>query len=146
MDGYWGAPEATAEAVQDGWLHTGDVGQLDPDGFLAITDRKRDLIVLAGGENVSPARVEGVLCGEEAIQQAVVAGDGQSGLRALLVAAEGADESAVGQAVARANAKLAPYERVRRHRLVAAFTMENGLLTPSHKVRRALVLKAHAEG
>ena len=146
MDGYWGAPEATAEAVQDGWLHTGDVGHLDADGFLAITDRKRDLIVLAGGENVSPARVESVLCGEEAIQQAVVAGDGQSGLRALLVAAEGADEGAVGQAVARANAKLAPYERIRRHRLVAAFTMENGLLTPSHKVRRALVLKAHAEG
>ncbi len=85
------------------------------DGFLTITDRKRDLIVLAGGENVSPARFEGALCAEEAIQQAVVAGDGQSGLRALLVAAEGADEGAVGAAVARANAKLAAYERVRRH-------------------------------
>lgn len=146
MAGYWGAPEATAEVIRDGWLHTGDVGRVDADGFLTITDRKRDLIVLAGGENVSPARVEGMLCAEEAIAQAVVAGGGRSGLHALLVPAGDADEGAVREAVARANAKLASYERVRRHRLVPAFTLENGLLTPSHKVRRALVLKAHAEG
>jgi long-chain acyl-CoA synthetase len=146
MDGYWGHPDATTEVLRDGWLHTGDVGQLDADGFLTITDRKRDLIVLAGGENVSPARVEGALCAEDAIAQAVVAGDGQSGLRALLVPAADADEGAVSKAVARANAKLAPYERVRRHKLVPQFTLENGLLTPSHKVRRALVLRTHAEG
>lgn len=146
MDGYWGQPDATAEVLRGDWLHTGDVGYLDPDGFLAITDRKRDLIVLAGGENVSPARVEGALCAEEAIEQAVVAGDGRSGIYALVVAASGADEGAVGTAVRRANARLAPYERVRRHRLVPAFTQENGLLTPSQKVRRELVLKAHGAG
>lgn len=146
MEGYWGQPEATAEVLRDGWLHTGDVGLLDSDGYLTITDRKRDIIVLAGGENVSPARVEGALCAEAGIAQAVVAGDGQSGLRALLVPEAEADEASVGAAVARANAKLAPYERVRRHRMVPAFTLENGLLTPSHKVRRALVLKAHTEG
>lgn len=146
MEGYWGQPEATAEVLRDGWLHTGDVGLLDSDGYLTITDRKRDIIVLAGGENVSPARVEGALCAEVGIAQAVVAGDGQSGLRALLVPEAEADEASVGAAVARANAKLAPYERVRRHRMVPAFTLENGLLTPSHKVRRALVLKAHTEG
>jgi long-chain acyl-CoA synthetase len=143
MEGYWGQPEATAEVVRGDWLHTGDVGHLDADGFLTITDRKRDLIVLAGGENVSPARVEGALCAEGAIEQAVVAGDGRSGLYALVVAASGADEGAVGTAVRRVNARLAPYERVRRHRLVPAFTQENGLLTPSQKVRRALVLRAH---
>jgi long-chain acyl-CoA synthetase len=146
MAGYWGQPAATADALRDGWLHTGDVGRLDADGFLTITDRKRDLIVLAGGENVSPARVESALCAEPAIEQAVVAGDGQSGLYALLVPAAGADEGGVKQAVARANARLAPYERVRRHQVVPAFTLENGLLTPSHKVRRALVLRAHGAG
>lgn len=140
MAGYWGQAEATAAVVRDGWLHTGDVGQLDGDGFLTITDRKRDLIVLAGGETVSPARIEGVLCAEAAIEQAVVAGDGQRGVHALLVAAADADDAAISAAVRHANTRLAPFERVRRHRTVPRFTLENGLLTPSHKVRRALVL------
>ncbi len=146
MDGYWNQPETTAAAIVDGWLHTGDVGALDADGYLTITDRKKDIIVLSGGENVSPARVEGALMSEEAIAQAVVYGDGQPALSALLVAADCADdEAAVTAAVARVNAGLSVTERVRHHRLVPAFTIENGLLTPSHKIRRALVLRAHVE-
>lgn len=141
MDGYWRQADATAAVVRDGWLHTGDVGRLDAEGFLTITDRKRDLIVLAGGETVSPARIEGVLCAEAAIEQAVVAGDGQRGLHALLVPAADAGEVEVKAAVAHANTRLAPFERVRHHRTVPRFTLENGLLTPSHKVRRALVLE-----
>ena len=144
MDGYWGEPEATKAAIVDGWLHTGDVGMLDADGYLTITDRKKDLIVLSGGENVSPARVEGALMSEAAIAQAVVYGDGQSGLSALLVATEGEDEKAVAGAVTRVNDTLSITERVRRHRLVPAFTVENGLLTPSQKIRRALVLRRYA--
>ena len=68
----------TAAAIQDGWLHTGDIGELDQDGYLRITDRKKDMIVLSGGENVSPAKVEGMLMAEPEISQAVVAGDGRS--------------------------------------------------------------------
>jgi len=144
MDGYWNQPAATAEAIRDGWLHTGDVGRLDAQGLLTITDRKRDIIVLSGGENVSPARIEGLLMQEPEILQAVVCGDGQAGLSALLVPADGGDARSVGAAVARLNARLAVTERIRRHRLVPPFTIENGLLTASHKIRRAHVLRTHA--
>ena len=144
MDGYWRQPEATAAVLRDGWLHTGDVGTLDPEGYLRITDRKRDIIVLSGGENVSPARVEGILMAEPEIAQAVVAGDGAAGLTALVVPAEGAEEVAVALAVGRANKRLSVTERVRRHRIVAPFTMENGLLTPTQKIRRRRVLEAYA--
>jgi len=143
MQGYWNLPEATAAALRDGWLHTGDIGALDPDGYLRITDRKKDIIVLSGGETISPARIEGLLMAEIAIAQAVVAGDGESGLSALLVAAEGCDEVAIALAITRANTRLAVHERIRRHRLVPAFTLENGLLTPTQKIRRTLVLQAH---
>jgi len=145
MDGYWNQPQATAEAIQDGWLHTGDVGRLDPQGVLTITDRKRDIIVLSGGENVSPARLEGLLMQEPEILQAVVTGDGQAGISALLVPAEGGDAQSVGAAVARLNASLSTTERIRRHSLVPPFTIENGLLTPSHKIRRGHVLRAYRD-
>ena len=144
MDGYWGEPEATRAAIVDGWLHTGDVGVIDADGYLTITDRKKDIIVLSGGENVSPARVEGALMSEAAIAQAVVFGEGQAGLSALLVPAEGEDAAQVASAIGRVNVSLSVTERVRHHRLVPAFTVENGLLTPSQKIRRALVLRRHA--
>jgi long-chain acyl-CoA synthetase len=144
MDGYWRRPEATAAVLHDGWLHTGDIGTLDAQGYLRITDRKRDIIVLSGGENVSPAHVEGMLMAEPEIAQAVVTGEGAAGLAALIVPADAADERAVAAAVGRANARLSVTERVRRHRIVAPFTLENGLLTPTQKIRRRLVLEAYA--
>jgi len=143
MDGYWRQPAATAETIRDGWLHTGDLGQIDAQGLLTITDRKRDIIVLSGGENVSPARIEGLLMHEPEIAQAVVCGDGQPGLSALLVPAEGGDARSVGAAVARLNARLSVTERIRRHSLVPPFTIENGLLTPSQKIRRTHALHTH---
>ncbi len=145
MDGYWNQPKATAEAIQNGWLHTGDVGLLDTHGVLTITDRKRDIIVLSNGENVSPARLEGLLMQEPEILQAVVAGNDQAGISALLVPAEGGDARSVGAAVARLNARLSITERIRRHSLVPPFTIENGLLTPSHKIRRGHVLRAYRD-
>ena len=145
MDGYWREPAATAEVVRDGWLHTGDLGRIDAQGLLTITDRKRDIIVLSGGENVSPARVEEALMREADILQAVVSGDGEAALSALLVPAEGGDARGVGAAVARVNARLSTTERIRRHRLVPPFTVENGLLTPSQKIRRAQVLRRYQD-
>jgi len=145
MDGYWGLPDATAEAIKDGWLHTGDIGELDKDSYLRITDRKKDMIVLSGGDNVSPARVEGMLVNEIEIVQAVVAGDGQAGLSALLVPAEGMKPEDVAKAVSRVNARLSVIERVRKHATVEPFTIENGLLTATHKVRRGAVIRQHAD-
>ena len=120
MDGYWGLPEETAAVIRDGWLHTGDIGAMDDDGNLRITDRKKDMIVLSGGENVSPAKIEGMLMAEPEIAQAVVAGDGRSSLTALLVPAEGHDDVSVALALTRANHRLSVTERIRRHAVVAA--------------------------
>jgi long-chain acyl-CoA synthetase len=144
MHGYWNRPEDTAAAIENGWLHTGDIGMLDDDGYLRITDRKKDVIVLSGGENISPAKVEGMLMAEAEIAQAVVAGDGRAGLSALVVPAEGFDDVAVAIAVNRTNHRLSVTERVRKHAIVPPFTLENGLLTPTHKIRRLMVIRANA--
>jgi long-chain acyl-CoA synthetase len=143
MDGYWGQPAATDEVIVDGWLRTGDIGTLDVDGYLEITDRKKDIIVLSGGENVSPAQVESALARAPEIAQAVVYGDGESGLSAFIVAAEDASPESVARAIGRVGERLSTPERVRRHRLVPAFTVENGLLTASHKIKRSLVVKTY---
>ncbi|BBK30104.1 long-chain acyl-CoA synthetase [Stella humosa] len=159
MKGYWQDPEATARAVVDGWLHTGDVGHFDPDGYLIITDRKKDFIKNAGGDMIAPQRIEGLLTLEPLIAQAIVHGDRRPYLVALLVpdeerakewaAAHGKSQDlhqlvddeafrkAVGEAVARANAGSPSSERVRRWALVAEpFSVPNGLLTPTFKIRR----------
>jgi len=143
MDGYWNRPAETAAAIQDGWLHTGDIGELD-DGYLRITDRKKDMIVLSGGENVSPAKIESMLMAETEIAQAVVAGEGRTGVSALVVPAEGYDDVAVALAVNRTNLRLSVTERIRKHAIVPPFTIENGLLTPSQKIRRVLVIRANS--
>jgi long-chain acyl-CoA synthetase len=142
MDGYWNLPAATAEVICEGWLHTGDVGELDADGYLQITDRKKDMIVLSGGENVSPARIEGLLMAQTEIAQAVVYGEGRAGLSAFIVPAEQCDPAA---AIARVNQRLSVTERIRHHRVVAPFTLENGLLTATQKIRRRLVLEQHKQ-
>lgn len=143
MQGYWGAPELTAEALRPDaqgrlWLHTGDVGALD-DGFLRITDRKRDFIKTLGGDMVSPAKIEGLLMAEPEIAQAVIAGEGRAGIVALLVPAEGAAE-AVKSAVDRVNSRLSNIERIRRFATVDPFSVEDGTMTPTMKVRRRIVL------
>jgi long-chain acyl-CoA synthetase len=145
MDGYWGRPDETALAIREGWLHTGDIGALDADGYLRITDRKKDMIVLSGGENVSPAKIEGMLMADPAIAQAVVAGDGRAGVTALLVPADGFDEVAAAVAVNRTNMRLSVTERIRKHTVVEPFTVENGLLTPTQKIRRVMVIRANAD-
>jgi long-chain acyl-CoA synthetase len=148
MDGYWNNPEATATALidrQDGgapWLHTGDVGEITQ-GYLRITDRKRDIIKTLGGDMVSPAKLEGMLMAEPEITQAVVAGDGRPGIAALVVAAEGQEEN-VAKAVARVNTRLSSIERIRHTLTLPTFTLEDGLLTPTMKIKRKAVLQAHA--
>jgi long-chain acyl-CoA synthetase len=160
MQGYWGNEAATAETIRDGWLHTGDVGEFDADGYLRITDRKKDIIVNSGGDNVSPQRVEGLLTLQPEIGQAMVYGDKRPHLVALIAPNEtfaaafarenGVEPAALGShegfrqairdAIERANAELSPIERVRRFALAEEpFTVDNDLLTPTLKIRRHLI-------
>ncbi|WP_159350433.1 AMP-dependent synthetase/ligase [Roseomonas harenae] len=147
MDGYWNDPESTARALaippgeNTPWLHTGDVGRIDEAGRITITDRKKDFIKTLGGDMVSPARIEGLLMAEPEILQAVVAGEGKSSIIALVVPAEGAKAES---AIQRVNGKLSGTERIRRWSAVDPFTVENGTLTPTMKVKRRIVLERHA--
>ena len=168
MKGYWKDEEATAQVLRDGWLHTGDIGEIDADGYLKITDRKKDLIVNSGGDNVSPQRVEGVLALEPDIAQALVFGDRRPHLVALIVpspallkeasratgmkeddpdlAASEPVRQRIDQALRRANGHLSGIERVRRFKIVPEpFTVENGLMTPTLKLRRNLIYKDYAK-
>jgi len=168
MQGYWNAPELTAEALQNGWVHTGDIGELDEDGYIRITDRKKDIIVNSGGDNVSPQRVEGALVFEPEITQAMVYGDKRPHLVAVLVPDEGfmanwARENGrdarlaelsdserfherLREVLDRANARLSPIEQVRRFLIAAeGFTTDNGLMTPSLKIRRHEIRKIYGE-
>ena len=158
MNGYWKQPETTQDTIKDGWLHTGDIGELDGDGYITITDRKKDIIVLSGGDNISPQRVEGVLGLEPEIAQAMGVGDGRKHLVALLVPSEqtrelqtnSSDEHAlrkiIGDAVARANSTLSVIEQVRGFSVVDdPFTVDNEMLTPTLKNRRHKILQNYAE-
>ena len=159
MQGYWRNAEATREAIRDGWLHTGDIGRMDNQNYIEITDRKKDIIVNSGGDTLSPQRVEGFLTVQPEIAQAMVHGDRRPHLVGVIVpnvdfasewarargkaedlASLVADETfagAIDTAVQRVNAELSVNERVRRHILVAEpFTVENEMMTPTLKVRR----------
>ena len=168
MKGYWNDPEATQRAVAGGWLHTGDVGEIDADGYIRITDRKRDFIKNSGGEMLSPARVEGYLTLQPEIGQAMVFGDRRPYLVAVIVphpelidgiaarrgikpdlaalARDGELQRVIGAAVARVNAELAPVERVRRFLLATEpFTTANGQMTPTLKIKRHAIRHAYGD-
>jgi long-chain acyl-CoA synthetase len=168
MQGYWRNPEATRAAIQDGWLHTGDIGRFDPDGYIEITDRKKDIIVSSGGDTLSPQRVEGFLTVQPEIAQAMVHGDKRPHLVAILVpnpdfAADWAKAkgkpsdiaalvkdndfiAAIDAAVARVNKDMSVNERVRRFILIAEpFTVDNEMMTPTLKVRRHKIREIYGE-
>jgi long-chain acyl-CoA synthetase len=142
MKGYWNNPQATAETIRDGWLHTGDLGRLDADGFLQITGRKKEMLVLSNGKKVSPTNLEGLLLGDPSIDQVVVCGEGRNFLTALVVPhwdnvraalrAEGVTLAANEAARCRQPEVLALLERVLRQRLAE--------LSPMEQVRQFVVL------
>jgi len=169
MQGYFKKPQATAEALAGGWFHTGDIGHLDADGFLVITDRKKDLIATSGGKKVAPQPIEARLKQNAFVSEAVLIGDrrpfiatllvpnferltawaSQAGLphddRARLVAAPAVREL-YQKAIDRVNADLAQHERVKSFVLLAdELTVEDGHLTPTLKVRRTIVEKTYRD-
>ncbi len=169
--GYWNNPDATAEVRDaDGWFHTGDLGSLDGDGYLAITGRKKELIVTAGGKNVAPAVLEDRIRAHPMVSQCLVVGDGKPFVAALVTideeefpawkSAHGkppeasvgdlrADAdllAAVQEAVDDANKAVSKAESIRVVRILPGdFTEANGMLTPSLKVKRSVVAKEYAD-
>jgi long-chain acyl-CoA synthetase len=168
MQGYWNNEAETAQALQNGWLHTGDVGHIDAQGRIVITDRKKDLIINDKGDNVAPQKIEGMLTLQPEIIQAMVVGDKRPHLVALIVpdpewlmewavangekpdcpnlCATPAVQRAVMAAVDRVNSEVAPTEKVRRIILSPnAFTIDNEQLTPSMKIRRHKIKEVYGE-
>jgi long-chain acyl-CoA synthetase len=163
MMGFWQNPAATQEVIRDGWLYTGDIGQLDEDGFLKITGRKKELIVTAGGKNIAPTYLESLLCQDPLIEQAVVIGDARNYLTALIVpnadnlrseiAARAIPVSTPADAlrhpdvialyeqrVARQLADVSHYEQIRKFTLLdRAFSVQRGELTPKLSLRRQVI-------
>ena len=168
MDGYWMNDAESHRVLQDGWLHTGDIGHLDKDGHLVITDRKKDIIINDKGDNVAPQRVEGMLTLQDEIAQAMVYGDKRPYLVGVVVpeaewalawardkgmpadlhklAREPEFQRAMMAAVDRVNSRLSVIEKIRRVVIAdEAFTTENQQMTPSLKIRRHVLKQVYGE-
>jgi long-chain acyl-CoA synthetase len=148
FSGYYDDPAATAAVLRDGWLYTGDIAEIDPEGYVYITGRKKELIVSSNGKKIYPARIELLFKAEPVINQVVLIGDRLPYVTALVTinASEVATsaEAEVKKAVARVNRKLAPFEQIRKFRILERdFSIETGELTPTMKVRRNRVLENH---
>jgi len=144
MLGYWNREADTRKVIKDGWLYTGDIGEIDPvDGYLIITDRKKDIIVSAGGDNISPAKIENYLLNSSAIDQCMVYGDGKNYLVALIVPSKEfkAEKEKISDIINKINKNLTQIEKIKNFYLLNEnFSIENGLLTPTMKVKRNKVI------
>jgi len=144
MLGYWNKKEDTEKVLKNGWLYTGDIGEIDSqDGYLKITDRKKDIIVSAGGDNISPAKIENLLSNSSAIDQAMVYGNGKKYLVALIVPSKEFvnQKEKIDKIVSDINNNLTVIEKIKKFHLINEnFSIENGLLTPTMKVKRNKVI------
>jgi long-chain acyl-CoA synthetase len=155
FSGYYKDPVATAAVLSDGWLYTGDIAEIDADGYVYITGRKKELIVSSNGKKIYPARIEGLFKTEPIVNQMVLIGDRLPYVTALFTVNVANVEGLKGRepvlaevkkAVARVNKQLAPFEQIRKFRVIEReFTIEKGELTPTMKVRRNRVLENHRE-
>ncbi|WP_033405750.1 AMP-dependent synthetase/ligase [Kiloniella laminariae] len=168
MSGYWKDPRNTAATIKEGWLHTGDIGEFDSEGRLKITDRKKDIIVLSGGDNISPARIESLLTLHSAINQAMVYGNKRAHLVAIIVPDEefldrwgeankipgvlasvydnASLKISIAKAIDQINRQLSPLEKIRKFIIAReAFTIDNTMMTPTLKIRRHKIIESYAE-
>ena len=148
MTGYWNDPEATAKALIDGWLHTGDLAEIDPDGHIRIVGRLKDLIVNSGGDNIAPAPIEQEIGLYPEVEQVVVVGDGRPWLSAIICFAEGIEAQEPKQVIQtilkRYNQDKTPMMHIRKAiPMTEPCSIENGMLTPTHKIKRAQVIALH---
>ncbi len=146
MLGYWNNKEATEQTIKDGWLHTGDIGEFDEDNYLKITDRKKDIIVSLGGDNIAPSKIENLLTLSPEIEQACVFGEQKNYIAALLVLnseSKSSDED-IQRYIDEVNKDLTQPEKIKKFILIdEPFSIENNLMTPTMKVRRHEVQKKY---
>jgi len=147
MLGYWNKKEETDKVIINGWLHTGDIGEIDSeDGYLKITDRKKDIIVSAGGDNISPAKIENMITNEPEIDQCMVYGDKKNYLVALIVPSKDfqKEKEKINDVIEKINKKLTLLEKIKKIQLIDEnFSIENGLMTPTMKVKRKKVTEKY---
>ena len=147
MLGYWNKKEDTEKVIKDGWLHTGDIGAINPeDGYLKITDRKKDIIVSAGGDNISPAKIENQLSNFIEIDQCMVYGDRKNYLVVLIVPNKEfkGQKEKISEIINKINKNLTLVEKIKKFYLINEnFSIENGLLTPTMKVKRNKVVEKY---
>ncbi len=147
MLGYWNKKEETEKVIINGWLHTGDIGEIDPNnGYLKITDRKKDIIVSAGGDNISPAKIENMITNEPEIDQCMVYGDKKNYLVALIVPNKDFlnEKEKINNVIEKINTRLTLLEKIKKIQLIDEnFSIENGLMTPTMKVKRKKVTEKY---
>ncbi len=139
MLGYWKNNDATNQVLKDNWLYTGDIGEIDSDGYLKITDRKKDIIVTVGGDNISPSKIENLLCLHNEIEQAYVHGDNEKYLSCLIVLNKNFENinKKIKELIEKTNNELTLVEKIKKFKVIEEeFTIENELLTPTMKIRR----------
>jgi len=146
MLGYWNQKEETEKVVKDGWLHTGDIGEFDQNNYLKITDRKKDIIVNLGGDNISPSKVENILCLNEFIKQSFVYGDKKNYLVAIIVTDKETKKDKIKLLIENSNKNLTLIEKIKKFILIhEEFTIENGMLTPTLKLKRKEIIKNYKQ-
>ena len=145
MIGYWNQPEETKKVIRDGWLYTGDIGEFKS-GYLKITDRKKDIIVNAGGDNISPLKVENLMTNQYEIEQCLVYGDGKNYLVALVVPSDEFinEEDKIKKKVEEINKELSVIEKIKNIIVVKEkFSIENRMLTPTLKLKRFKIIEKY---
>ena len=146
MLGYWNQKEETKKVIKNGWLHTGDIGELDQNNYLKITDRKKDIIVNLGGDNISPTKIENILCLNEFIKQSFVYGDKKNYLVALIVVEKEIKEEKIKKILEKMNKNLTLVEKIKKFVLIHDdFTIINGMLTPTLKLKRKEIIKNYKQ-
>ena len=146
MLGYWNMKKETDDILKNGWLHTGDIGEITKEGNLKITDRKKEIIVNSGGDNISPSKIENLLCLDDKIKQSFVYGDKKTYLVALIVSDSEKNKKEIELYIDDLNNNLSLVERVKKIKLInEEFTIENGMLTPTLKLKRKKILEKYKE-
>jgi long-chain acyl-CoA synthetase len=146
MLGYWNQKLETEKVIKNGWLHTGDIGELDENNYLNITDRKKDIIVNLGGDNISPSKIENILCLNEFIKQSFVYGDKKNYLVAIIICNKEIKEDKIKLIIENINKNLNLIEKIKRFVLInKEFTVENGMLTPTLKLKRKEIIKNYKQ-